>query len=184
MKRLSGVLAGAALLGAGTAFAGAFGNLMRAELALKQATAWHLTEQMPGGKTLVMDYSAPDRWRIEPAPTITEVIIGTDVYMVTAGRVMKLPPTYGAMIARTVHIHMFVGAERAAVRRSVRALGTQTLDGQPVHVYRYVLNGTTETWYVNGKNLPMRAVIHDSKGTRVVQYSRFDVPITIQPPGA
>jgi hypothetical protein len=102
------------MLGAGTAFAGAFARLMRAELALKHATSWHLTEPMPDGKTLSMDYSAPNCWRIKSAPNITELIIGTNVYRVNAGRVMQLPPTYGAMIARTVHIHMFTGAERAA----------------------------------------------------------------------
>jgi hypothetical protein len=51
-----------------------------------------------------------------------------------------------------------------------------------VHVYRYVRSGTTETWYVNGKSFPVRAVIRDSRDTRVVQYSRFDVPVAIRPP--
>ena len=182
MRRLSGVVASAALLGAGTACAGAFGQLVRAELALKQASSWHLTERLPGGKTLSIEYSAPNRWRIRPAPNVTEVIIGSDVYMASAGHVMKLPALYGAMIARTVHIHMFTAGERAKVRRSLRDLGMRTLDGKPVHVYRYELDGSTETWYINSKSLPVRAVIHDGTGTRVASYSRFNTPVSIQPP--
>ena len=71
-------------------------HLMRAELALKQATSWHVTEQLPGGKTFDRDDSAPNRWRVEPAPNITEVIIGSNAYRVRAGHVMQLPPSDAA----------------------------------------------------------------------------------------
>ncbi|MGC8522348.1 MAG: hypothetical protein ACP5PN_10920 [Steroidobacteraceae bacterium] len=40
--------------------------------------------RMADGKSLTLDYAAPHRWRIVPAPGIT-------VYMDVAGRVMQLP---------------------------------------------------------------------------------------------
>ena len=182
MRRIGVFLTAAALLGSTTAYAGTFGALSQCEAALKKATSWHVLMRMADGKTLTMDYAAPHRWRIVPAPGITEVIIGSTVYMDMAGHVMQLPAAYGAKIARTVRIHMFDAATLAQVRRSVRDLGVQTLDGKPVHVYRYVANGQTETWYVGAHNLPVRAVIHDAKGTEVLRYSRYDVPVSIQPP--
>lgn len=181
MKRLSMILLVTGLFG-GAAIAGPFEHLMRAELALKQAASWHVTEQLPGGKTFNMDYSAPNRWRVKPAPNITEVIIGSDVYMATAGHVMHLPSAYAAVIARTVRIHMFDAADRAVVRSTLHDLGTQTLAGKPVHVYRYVLHGTTQTWYIGAGDLPVQAVLSGTQGKEVVQYSRFGVPVSIEPP--
>ncbi len=77
---------------------------------------------------------------------------------------------------------MFDVATLTQVRRSVRDLGAQTLDGKPLHVYRYVANGETETWYVGAHDLPVRAVIRGAQGTEVLRYSRYDVPVSIQPP--
>ena len=106
MQRLSMILLAIGLCGA-AAIAGPLVHLTRAELALKQATHWHVTEQLPGGKTFNMDYSAPN---------VTEVIIGSHVCMLAAGQVMQLPPTCAAMNARIVRIHLFDVADRAAVR--------------------------------------------------------------------
>lgn len=183
MPRLGAILAMAVMAG-GSASAGAFRHLVRAEAALKQATSWHVVMQMPGGKTVTMDYAAPNRWRVRPAPNITEIIIGNDVYMDMAGHEMKLPAAYGAAIARTVHIHLFDTAQRAQVRRTLQDLGVQRLAGQAVHVYRYVLQGITQTWYVGAHDLPVRALLSGDGHTTVVQYSRYDVPVNIHAPAA
>ena len=184
MQRVSMVLAMAVMVGGGRASAGAFSNLVRSETALKKATSWHVVMQMPGGKTLTMDYAAPNRWRVRPAPNMTEIIIGPDVYMDMAGHVMKLPAAYGAAIARTVHIHLFDTAQLAQVRSTLRDLGAQQLNGHTVHVYRYVLKGITQTWYIGVHDLPVQAVLSGAGHTTVVQYSRYNVPVSIQAPSA
>ncbi len=183
-QQLSRVLALAVMVGSGSAHAGVFSALQRSEAALKHAASWHAVMQMPGGKTLTMDYEAPNRWRVQPAPNITEIIVGNDVYMDMAGHEMKLPAAYGAAIARTVHIHLFDAAQQAQVRRTLQDLGVQKLDGQPVHVYRYVLKSITQTWYIGAHDLPVRAVLSGAGHTTVVQYSRFNVPVSIQVPAA
>ena len=110
MQRLSRIVMTIDLFG-GVAIAGPFDHPLRAELALKQARYWHVTEWLPGGGTFNMNY---------PTPNITEVIVGSNDYMLTAGQVMRLPPTYAAMMARTVHIHLFDTADRAVVGSTQR----------------------------------------------------------------
>jgi hypothetical protein len=182
MQRISRVLASALMASAGSAHAGAFSAIVRAEAALKQASSWHAVMQMSGGKRLTMDYAAPNRWRVQPTAQITEIIVGNDVYMDMAGHAMKLPPAYGAAIARTIHIHLFDAAQQAQVRSTLRDLGVQKLDGQTVHVYRYVLKGITQTWYVGAHDLPVQAVLSGAGRTTVVQYSRYNVPANIRVP--
>ena len=49
----------------------------------------------------------------DPAPNITEVIVGSNDYRLTTGQVMRLPPTCAAMMARTVR-----GARHAALNQT------------------------------------------------------------------
>lgn len=182
MKQVGVLLSAVALLGCRVACASPFGALMRSEAALKKASSWHMVMQMSGGQTLTMDYSAPHRWRVVPDPKLTEVIIGNSVYRDAAGHVTQLPAAYAGPIARAVRIRKFDAPTLAQVRRTARDLGAQTLDGKPVHVYRFVANGATDTWYIGAHDLPMRVVIQSEKGTQVVRYSRFNVPVSIQPP--
>ncbi len=182
MKQVGVLLSAVALLGCHVACASPFSALMKSEAALKKASSWHAIMQIADGRILTMDYAAPHRWRVVPAPNLTEVIIGNAVYMDQAGHVTQLAAAYAGPIARAVRIHKFDAPTLAQVRRTARDLGTQTLDGKLVHVYRYVANGATDTWYVGAHDLPVRVVIQGDKGTQVVRYSRFNVPVSIQPP--
>ena len=96
-----------------TAIAGPIDHLMRAELALKPAAHGYVTERLPGGRPFNMDDSAPN---------VTEVIVGSEDYMLTAGQVMQLPPAHAATMARTAYIHLFDAADRAAVRSTPRSI--------------------------------------------------------------
>lgn len=173
-----------------TAFAGAYADLVQARAAFVKATSWHIEEHL-GSMTVAVDYSAPDRWRFTPAPNIKEVIIGNDVYMVTNGHVLKLPPAYGAMIAQTMEHKSqsdpYAGATKADIKKTARDLGVQTLEGKSVHVYSCVVRGVEETLYIGADRLPVRVVMSGvmikGRPTRIVaDYSRFNRPIPIQPP--
>ena len=172
------------------AFAGAYADLAQVRAAFFKATSWHIEEHL-GGKTMEIDYSAPDRWRFVPAPNIKEVLIGNDVYMVTNGHVMTLPPAYGTMVAqamrRAAKTDPFSGVTKADMEKTARDLGMQTLDGKSVHVYSCVVRGVDETLYVGADHLPVRVVMNGVriKGHRVkvvADYSQFNQPITIEPP--
>ena len=190
MKKIClGLLAG--LILSATASAGAYTDLAQVRAAFRKATSWHIEEHLGAGRTVTVDYSAPDRWRFVPAPNIQEVIIGNAVYMVTNGHVLQLPPAYGTRIAqqmaRKSQSDPFTGATRADLEKTARDLGMRTLDGRSVHVYACVVRGIRETLYIGADRLPVRVVMDgvmiEGRRSRIVaDYSRFNQPIAIQPP--
>ncbi len=166
-----------AVLAAKVAFAGAYEDLLKVQAAFQAAKSWHAEEHFSNGKTTIVEYSAPDRWRVQPSPEITELVIGNDVYMVRNGRTTKLP-FGGGMIRRMIERVGFSLKEE--VRQSARDAGMQTLNGQSVHVYSYTMQGTPVTLYVNAQGLPVQSVVKDKKVTTTVEYSKYNAPITIE----
>jgi hypothetical protein len=182
MKRMivSAVVAVSYLVSS-VALADAYGDLKKAQAAFLNAKSWHAEEHLSNGKTVTVDFSAPDRWRIEPTPTMTEVVIGNDVYMVQGGHSMKMPMG-GMMISKM--IKQFALSDDPEVKQSAQDLGTQTLNGRTVHVYSYTAHGVPETIYLGDDSLPVQAVVKNSSATTVVNYSKFNEPITIEAPAS
>jgi hypothetical protein len=182
MKRftVSAIVACSYLLSS-VALADAYGDLKKAEAAFLSAKSWHAEEHLSNGKTMLVDFSAPDRWRLQPSPTMTEVVVGNDVYMVQGGHSMKMPMG-GMMISKM--IKQFQLADDAEVKKTAQDLGTQTLNGRSVHVYSYSVHGVPETIYLGDDSLPVQAVIKNNSATTVVDYSKFNEPITIEAPAS
>lgn len=157
--------------------ADAFDDLMKVQSAFQGATSWHADEHFSNGKTVTVDYSAPDRWRVQPSPEMAEVVIGNDVYMVRNGKATKLPMG-GGMIRSMVQNAAF--SVKSDVRQSAQDLGMQTLDGRSVHVYSYTVRGTPVTVYVDGNQLPVQSVVQDKKTTTTIRYSQYNQPISIE----
>lgn len=181
------------LLLSATAFASPYSDLARMREAFFKATSWQIAEHLAGGKQLVVEYSAPDRWRFVPSSRLQEVIIGRTVYMITNGHPVKLPARYGRMIAqRMAHKSKsdpLAGASKADLEKTARDLGTRTLHGRSVHVYSCVVRGIDETLYIGADRLPVRVVMKGVmiKGKHidiVADFSRFNQPISIQPPAS
>ncbi len=192
MKRVClGVIAGLAL--SATVFASPYADLARMRAVFLKATSWQIDEHLASGRTLVVEYSAPDRWRFVPSRNLQEVIIGKDVYMVTDGHAVKLPPRYGTLIAQRMESKSksdpLAGASKAELEKTARDLGMRTLHGRNVHVYSCVVRGITETLYIGADRLPVRTILNGVmiKGKRVnivVDFSRFNKPIVIDPPAS
>ena len=147
--------------------------------AFQHAKSWHAEEHFSNGRTVEVDFVAPDRWRVEPSPKITELVIGKDIYMVRNGHVTRLP--FGGGMIRKMVKRFSTGTMTDEMRRSVRDLGMQTLQGRPVHVYSYTSQNIPETVYIGSDHLPVQAVIHDKKHPATIIYSKFNAPISIQP---
>lgn len=158
-------------------FADAYGDLEKVQNAFMNAKSWRAEEHFSSGKTTIVEYSAPDRWRIQPSPDVTELVIGNDVYMVRNGHASKLP-FGGGMIKKMVQSVAF--SVKDEIKQSVRDLGMQTLDGQSVHVYSFTAHGVPETLYVGRNMLPVQAVVNDKKTTTTVKYSKYNTPISIE----
>jgi xanthosine utilization system XapX-like protein len=135
-------------------------DLSRILSAFAQAKSVHAEEHLYNGKTVNVDYSAPDRWRVQPAPNVTELILGDDIYMVTNGRATKLP--FGGGMIRKMVEKVMVSA-RSEIKDATD-LGMQTLEGQSVHVYSFTHNKVPQTIYVaSTRHLDHRAASPTSR---------------------
>src|SRR5215469_5315200 len=143
-------------------FADAYGDLEKVQTAFMNAKSWRAEEHFSNGKTTIVEYSAPDRWRVQPSPDVTQLVIGNDVYTVHNDRATKLP-CGGGMVKKMIQNIGF--SVKDEVKQSARDLGTQTLDGQTVHVYSFTAHGVLETLYVGRNQLPVQAVVEDKKNT-------------------
>jgi hypothetical protein len=162
------------------AFADPAGDLAKAIAAFQQAKSWHADEHFSNGKTVKVDYVAPDRWRVQPTPKVTELVIGKDVYMVSNGHATRLP--FGGGMIRKMIQRLSTGKMTNEMRQSVRDLGMQTLNGKSVHVYSYTSQKIPETLYVGADHLPVQVVTHDKKHPATITYSKFNAPIAIEQP--
>jgi hypothetical protein len=153
-------------------------DLAKTITAFQQAKSWHAEEHFSNGKTVQVDYVAPNRWRVQPAPNVSELVIGKDVYMVRNGHTMRLP--FGGGMIRKMIKKFGTGKMTDEMRRSVRDLGMQTLHGKRVHVYSYTTQKIPETLYVGANHLPVQAVVHNKKQTTTITYSKFNAPISIE----
>jgi hypothetical protein len=171
------ILFAAALLLPVLAFADPVADLSRAIAAFRQAKSWHAEEHFSNGRTVELDYVAPDRWRVQPSPKVTELVIGKDIYMVRNGHATHLP--FGGGMIRKMIKRFTTGKMTDQMRRSLRDLGMQTLHGRPVHVYSFTSQNIPETVYIGADHLPVQAVIHDKKHPATITYSKFNAPISI-----
>jgi hypothetical protein len=160
-------------------FADAYSDMMKVQNAFMNAKSWQAEEHFSNGKTTIVEYSAPDRWRVHPTPDVTELVIGNDIYMVRNGKATKLP-FGGGMVKKMIENVGF--SVKDDIKQSVQDLGIQTLDGQSVHVYSFTAHGVPETLYVGHNMLPVQAVVEDKKVTTTIKYSKYNTPISIEVP--
>ncbi len=161
------------------ALANAVDDLTKMKAAFLALKSWHATEQFSNGRTITVDYVAPDRWRIQPAPNITELLIGNSVYMVRNGKTTRVPIP-GGMLQKTIN-SFYVAPPDKEIKESARDLGMQTINGQTLHAYSFTTHGTPVTMYVGSDLLPVVSVVKDPKVTTTITYSDYNGPIDISP---
>lgn len=154
-------------------------DLAKMKAAFVAAKSWHATEQFSSGRTITVDHVAPDRWRIQPAANVTELLIGDTVYMVRNGKTMRVPIP-GGMLRKTID-GFYMAPPDNEVKQSARDLGMQTIDGQTLHAYSFTTHGTPVTMYVGSNMLPVVSIVKDPKVTTTITYSDFNGPIDISP---
>jgi len=168
-----------ALCASGIALADAHGDLIKVQAACVAAKSGHGEEPLANGRKMSTDFSAPDRWRLQPSPAIGPLFIDDEIYTVREGNATKL--SVGGETIRTV-----IGNVAFSVQNAIKApahdLGTQTLDGQIVHAYSYALHGMPITLYVRGNSQPVPSVANDTRGTAVTACAIFHASIAIAAP--
>jgi hypothetical protein len=144
--------------------------------------SWHADESSEG-HAIGVDFSAPDRFRIQ-TPAGTQYVIGSAMYVTVAGHTMKLAiPQVASMIAQ------FRSPGQAATfakSHPVTDLGNSSVGGVATHAYGF--DDTTEgitthnVLDVGPKQLPYRMTVTSDHGKAVITYGKFNVPVTIEPP--
>lgn len=167
----------AAVLVPAAASAAPYDDLMTAQAAFRKATSWRADEQFSNGRSVTVEYSAPDRWRIQPAPNIVELIIGNDVYMVRNGQAFKMP-IGGAMLQQTIQGARFSVDEE--IKQTARDLGLQSVGGQSLHAYSYTAHGVPVTLYLGPDSLPVQSRVQNPNGATIIKYSKYNQPISIE----
>jgi hypothetical protein len=143
---------------------------------------WHADEAV-GGRTMSIDFAAPDRFRLQ-MPMGTQYMIGSDVYLTVAGHTMKMPmPQAGAMIAQ---LRSPAAAANFAKNHTIRDLGASRVGDVPTHAYAFddTTNGVTthNVLDIGPHQLPYRMTVDSGKSKVTITYSKFGEPVTINPP--
>jgi hypothetical protein len=165
---------------AAAAVADTYGDLAAAKSAFAAATSWHADEHMPNGMTIAVDFVAPDRWRVV-TPSMTELVIGSSVYMIRGGRTTAMPPMMGGMVQREL-TNFRVDPVGNDVKNSARDLGMKAIGGKPAHGYWFQTHGTPVTMYLDARHLPIQSVVQTKRGAVTIVYSQWNSPISIQAP--
>jgi hypothetical protein len=181
MKRITLTAVVLSLLLSSLAFADAYGDLMKAQAAFHSAKSWHAEEHFSNGRTVVVDFSAPDRWRLQPEPNLTELVIGSDVYMVRNGHPMKLP--FGGMMISRMIKHFQFSAD-ADMKKTAQDLGMKTVNGRSLHAYSCTVHGVPETLYLGPDSLPVEAVVKNRGMRTIIDYSKYNEPVAIEVPAS
>ena len=182
MKRvIVGVTVLVSFLMSSVVLADAYGALTKARTAMMAAKSWHAEEHTSEGRTIQLDYVAPDRFRIQATPTMTEVMIGNEVYIVQNGRTMKVPMG-GMNIAKMTK--QFQMQDDPEIKKTARDLGMQMLNGRRLHAYSYSVRGTDQTVYLDSDSLPVQSVIKNDSRKTIVDFSKFNESISIEAPAS
>lgn len=179
MLRLRIILISLVILLPVSALAGAYEDLAKVETAFQSVKSFHAVEQFSNGKSSIVDYVAPDRWRIQNSPKDAEILVGNDFYTVSNGKTSRMP--FGGSFMRRIITHYSKFANDNELRQTAQDLGMQTLNGQAVHEYSFKSHGALDTMYVGPGSLPVENVVKSGKHTTTITYSEYNQPITIEP---
>ncbi len=153
------------------------------------AESWHATMQIDGKRPMTneLDFTAPDRYRIQMSGMGTQYIIGDSMIISMQGHTMKVPIPKGTLGKYRDPIQLHENAKSI----TADALGNDIVDGKPTRKYRVhnekEPNSDTLMW-IGSDNYPVQIKVKDkSKGesasTVTFHYSRFNDPtIRVQAP--
>jgi outer membrane lipoprotein-sorting protein len=142
------------------------------------------TQSPASGETAeTLTYMAPDELRVEmPARNFTAVIVGSFVWLRSGGRTAhwkKVPMAPGADPLAAVHDTNAI-AERVR-GRTITFVGTEPLDGSPMHVYeidappRTGYSAKTERIWIGARDgYPYKIVQRNGKYASTAVYSKFN----------
>ena len=133
-----------------------------------------------GEATGAMDFVAPDRYRVHPAKSPAQVIVGDTTYMDLNCKLTPMPVP--GMAKRVAQYRGGDFAKEIESGMSVQALPEDSVDGEPDRTYAYPITqpvkADAKAWVSTKSNLPIQVESSGSfmghAATTRVRYSRFD----------
>ena len=119
------------------------------------------------------------------SPVGYNYLIGSTMYMGVQGHYMKVEvPQTASMIDQ---MRSPARAAEFAKSHAVKDLGPSSVGGVAAHAYGYDVTSNGESVHSvmdvgQASGLPLRVTTKAKNATTVVMYSRYDVPVTINPP--
>jgi hypothetical protein len=140
--------------------------------------------------TTVLEYVAPDRFRMVTDRAETVVTRGATYIRYKNGRWAIAPVDVSELIARFRDPKELQEIADPAASRDFKSLGPEVFDGTPTFVYQYttVLDGQTsvaKVWLLAESGLPRKKETNSEYGSekvRSVQVFEYDRDIMIDPP--
>ena len=175
-----------ALLASAPAAAGPKEELIAAVDRLNAARSYRAVMSADTGLTVETQFVAPDRLRLRMGQLGERVVIGNMVYETSAGNTRKTPMP--GNWAATMHSRAKLLGNEAGL--SVTLLGSQTVDGQPIRLYRADNSQPrmSATFWIGAHGYPLQVkttltTAKDKSYTSTVRYSRYNDPgLRIEPP--
>lgn len=174
------ILSTSVLLCIGSAHAGDKDDIKAAIGKFSTARSYHVTMRHSGKQAMTTeaDFVAPDRFRMT-MPMGTQIIIGDTMYMQMEGKSMKVPMPKGTLTQWRDPVNI---AKHAATM-TVKALGSDMLDGKPAK--KYLVTNTqpqpsSSTMWIGGNGYPLQIKVRSKAQGEMVsttlRYSRFNDP--------
>lgn len=179
---LTAVLAASAPL---AARADSSGDLAAAVSRFTHLKSWHASMVSSSGHTVEADFAAPNRFRMT-LPTGPAYFIGQTVYISMGGHTMKMAVPQAAAYIQDLRSPGNV--TKFAKSHNVQDLGSSSADGVATHAYAFddTTHGISSHVKVDvgqADGYLRRAIVTSAgHGATTVHYSKFNVPVTIQPP--
>lgn len=175
MRILVLVLVASLALCAAPAQADPTADMLRVQQAFSALKSVHADMSTADGHTVSVDYVTPDKFHETLFNGMQIIAIGTNVWMYSGGRWMKLP---GAM---TPVKTMMQNVRTAGVTNAIRTdkitdLGPSLAQGVPARHYRIVgkdASQPVDIW-VRADHLPVQVIVGSARGPMTIHYSRFN----------
>lgn len=141
-------------------------------------------------KIMIMEYVAPDRYRLKDGKTMDAIVIGKDFYMNINGKWQKAPG--GDMDGKMPTMRDMLTEEGLKSMKDVEYVGEETVDGKTARVYRYksdkikdMPSFNAKIWIGKDDELPLKIEIDEGEKNevkKIVMTYEYDSNIKIEAP--
>jgi outer membrane lipoprotein-sorting protein len=151
-------------------------EMVQMQKAFASLKSYHAEMRMSQGRSVTIDFVAPDKFRETMYNGIQSVVIGSDMWMKVNGKWSKLP---GSMpFVRAAMDSMRSAGVSGELRKTytVTDLGPAMIGPIPVHHYRMVKksDNTAADMWLAMNHLPLQVKVNTPQGPMTILYSQYN----------